>query len=366
MTELKRLTITGFKTIGSLEDFELRRINVLIGENGAGKSNFVSFFRFLSYMCNGELQRFVNTHGFGSAFLLDGPAITSRIHAELCFETDQGTNEYAFQLAHGAPDTLIFMEEKYRYSDRDYPTPANWSIFDAGHRESALIEEAEGGNPTARFIRGCLLRCIVYQFHNTSETARIRLGWSQDDNRYMKEDGANLAAVLLRLGDQAAPYYRRIVENIRKVTPLFRDFELEPSHGKVMLQWRERNTDMVFGPHQASDGTLRIMALFTLLLQPEDSLPDVIIMDEPELGLHPSAIGVLAGLIKSVSQHAQVILATQSINLLNYFQPEDIVVMDRPQRETTFRRLDSDELSDWVGEYSMAELWEKNVLGGTP
>lgn len=366
MAELKRLTLKGFKTIGNLEDFELRRINLLIGENSAGKSNFVSFFRFLSYMCGGELQRFVSTHGFGSAFLLDGPAVTPRIHVGLCFETDQGNNEYAFQLAHGAPDTLMFMDERYRYSNRDFPEKAPWRVFDAGHRESALIAEAEGGNQTARFIRGCLRRCIVHQFHNTSETARLRLGWSADDNRFLKEDGANLAAVLLRLRDEAPGYYSRIVENIRRLTPLFLDFELEPSGGKVLLQWRERGTDMVFGPHQASDGTLRIMALFTLLLQPEDSLPDVIIMDEPELGLHPHAISVLAGLIKGVSKSSQVILATQSVNLLNCFQPEDVVVMHRLDRETSFKRLSSDELAEWLEEYSMAELWEKNVLGGTP
>jgi predicted ATPase len=229
-----------------------------------------------------------------------------------------------------------------------------------------LIDEAEGGNATARFIRGCLRRCIVYQFHNTSETARVRLGWSKDDNRYLKEDGANLAAVLLRLRDELAPYYRRIVENIRRLTPQFLDFELEPSNGKVLLQWRERDTDMVFGPHQASDGTLRIMALFTLLLQPPDSLPDVIIMDEPELGLHPYAIRTLAGLVKSVSKQTQVVLATQSANLLNCFDPEDIVVMERPERETTLRRLGEAELAEWLDRYSMAELWEKNVLGGTP
>jgi len=366
MTELTRLTIRGFKTVGSVKDFELRRVNVLIGENGAGKSNFVSFFRFLSFMCNGRLQEFINTHGFGSAFLLDGPAVTPRIHAELCFQTDQGTNEYAFQLAHAAPDTLIFVEEKFRYSGHDHPARADWFTFESGHRESRLAEEAEKGNATARFIRGCLQRCIVHQFHNTSERARIRLGWGVNENRYLKEDGGNLASVLLGLREAAPEYYRRIVGNIRQVAPHFVDFALEPSGGKVLLQWTERGTDVVFGPHQASDGTLRIMALFTLLLQPEENLPNVIILDEPELGLHPHAIGVLAGLVKSVSRHAQVILATQSMNLLNHFDPEDIVVMDRPERETRFKRLNSDQLSDWLQEYSMAELWEKNVLGGTP
>lgn len=366
MTELKRISLQGFKTIGHLEDFELRRINVLIGENGAGKSNFVSFFRFLSYLCSGELQRYVSTHGFGAAFLMDGPEKTQRIRAHLTFETEQGTNEYGFELAHGAPDLLVFRDERYRFSDRSFPAPANWHVAEAGQRESGLIADAEGGNKTARFIRGCLQRCILHQFHNTSEFARIRQGWHRDDSRHLKEDGANLAAVLLRLREQAPNYYRRIAEAIRQVTPFFLDFDLEPSNGMVLLQWRERGTDRVFGPHQASDGTLRIMALFTLLLQPPENLPNVIVLDEPELGLHPYAIGVLADLIQSVSRHAQVVLATQSLNLVNYFQPEDIVVMDRPERETTLKRLDSKELSEWLKNYSMAELWEKNVVGGTP
>ena len=366
MTMLKRISISGFKTIKDLSNFELRGVNVLIGENGAGKSNFISFFRLLSFMCRGDLQRFVSTHGFGSAFLFDGPDVTTRIRADLCFESERGDNEYAFQLAHGAPDTLVFVDERFRFSDRSFPTHADWSTFDAGHRESMLPQEADGGNTTAQFIRNCLRRCIVHQFHNTSETARIRLGWDASDNRYLKEDGANLAPVLWRLSNEQPAHYRRIVETIRQVTPQFQEFDLDPSNGKLLLQWRERGSDMVFGPHQASDGTLRIMALFTLFLQPKETLPDVILIDEPKLGLHPYALSVLAGLIKSASRHVQAIVATQSLNLLNHFEPEDIVVMDRTERETRFRRHTSEELADWKTDYSMGELWEKNVLGGTP
>jgi predicted ATPase len=182
----------------------------------------------------------------------------------------------------------------------------------------------------------------------------------------LKEDGANLASFLFRLMRARAPYYQRIVSAIREVAPFFADFELEPSDNRILLQWRERNSDILFGPHQASDGSLRLFALLALLLQPEDELPSVVILDEPELGLHPYAINVLAGLLQGVATHTQIVLATQSTTLINYFAPEDIIVVDRPDRDSRFRRLDNASLEEWLAEYSLAELWEKNVIGGRP
>jgi predicted ATPase len=366
MVELKEIAIRGFKSIRA-QTLAMRRVNLLIGGNGAGKSNFISFFRFLSWMQAEGMQAFIAQKGFGASFLFDGPATTPRMEARLKFVADQGTNEYAFALAHAAPDTMIFVEEKYRFQRGGGAPERSWTnLTPVGHVESRLVPVAEGGDATARFIRESLRRCIVHQFHNTSETSRMRLAWDVEDGRYLKEDGANLAAVLHRLESSQPAYYRRILDNIRQVTPQFAEFDLEPTGEKILLRWREKGTDIVFGPHQASDGTLRIMALFTLLLLPEDNLPNVIVMDEPELGLHPSAIELLAGLVKGVSRRAQVVIATQSPGLLNYFEPEDVVVVDRPARESQFRRLERAELSDWLERYGMADLWEKNVIGGRP
>jgi predicted ATPase len=366
-SKLSRLTLCGFKSIRELRDFEMGPINLLIGENGAGKSNFVSFFRFLSWMLGSpRMQHFIAEGGFGSSFLYDGPEKTQQIEAHLVFLSDTGTNEYAFRLFHVAPDTLAFAEEKYRYTPTDWSGKRDWLLLGEAHAESKLDQEADDGHEAARFILRFLNRIQVYQFHNTSKTARIRQGFSVTDNGYLKEDGANLAPVLLRLREQKPTYYRRIVERIRQVTPFFDDFVLEPSGNKLLLQWRERDSDLVFGPHQASDGSLRMMALFTLLQLPEENLPDVIVLDEPELGLHPAAVNSLAGLLHAVSHHKQVIVATQSMNLLNYFRPEDIVVIERPDGASTLRRLESEELAGWLEEYSMSELWEKNVIGGMP
>jgi predicted ATPase len=133
-----------------------------------------------------------------------------------------------------------------------------------------------------------------------------------------------------------------------------------------MLQWRERRTDAIFSSYQASDGTLRAMALVALLLRPETELPDIIILDEPELGLHPYAMNIIAGLIQSISHRTQIIIATQSPFLIDCFQPEDIIVVERKNRESIFHRLEPEKLQDWLEDYSLSELWHKNVIGGRP
>ena len=235
-----------------------------------------------------------------------------------------------------------------------------------GHKESALFTLASGDAAPGRFMLSLLQRCKVYQFHNTSQAARIRQHWNIDDNRYLREDGANLAPFLLRLRADRPEYYARIVETVRLAAPFFADFELEPRGGGVMLQWRETGADMLFGPHQASDGTLRLIALVTLLLQPTDEQPNLIVLDEPELGLHPFAITMVAGLLKSAAVERQFIVATQSSTLLDHFVPDNIIVVDRVNRQSLFRRLDPERLRDWLDEYSLSELWDKNVSGGRP
>ncbi len=365
---LAKLTLRGFKTFRDLSDFEPGPLTVLIGPNGAGKSNFISFFRLLARSLTppGNLQVEVGQLGGASALLHDGPAKTRRIEAALTFETEAGDNDYKFSLSYAAGDTLIYAREKYGFSRTDLPITSERTWLEPGPREAQLISQAESGVPAARTILGLLRNLRVFQFHNTSWTARIRSKWSEDDGRWLKEDAANLAPFLYRLRNEEPPYYRRIVQTLRLILPFFADFELEPEHGKILLRWLERDSDIVFSAAQAADGMLRAMALVALLLQPERDLPNVLILDEPELGLHPHAMNIIAGLVRSASTSAQVILATQSVALLNYFEPQEVVVVDRVGRESTFHRLDAASLGEWLEEYSLAELWEKNVLGGRP
>jgi predicted ATPase len=183
----------------------------------------------------------------------------------------------------------------------------------------------------------------------------------------LRPDAGNLAAYLLQLRQRQRPYYDRIVTTIRQAAPFFDDFDLRPlksDPNSVLLNWRDRDSDHLFGPDQLSDGTIRLMGLVTLLAQPEDDLPGFIVLDEPEIGMHPYAMEIVAGLIRSASVQSQILVATQSASLVNHFEPSEIITVTRSNAQSHFARLDARELDAWLKDYSVGELWEKNVIGG--
>ncbi len=364
---IAQFSLAGFKTIRQLTDFIPGNLTILIGPNGAGKSNFISFFRLLSWALNppGQLQTYVELQGGASAILHAGRPPANRIVAKIAIKAAKGTNEYGFELAQAAQDKLIYTDDWFRFLPEGQA--GNTSNLGVGHKESQLIARAEAGRKTEAVILAMLRRIIVHQFHNTSSSARIRNNWDLSDGRWLKEDAGNLGSFLYRLQSDEPIYYRRIVETTRLILPFFADYEFVPDAGsKILLRWRELESDRLFDASQAADGMLRVMALVALLQQPERDLPDVLIMDEPELGLHPYAIGVLSQLISSASKYVQVIVATQSISLIDTFDAKDIVVVNREGSGSTYARLKSEELSDWLKDYSLSELWEKNILGGRP
>jgi predicted ATPase len=177
--------------------------------------------------------------------------------------------------------------------------------------------------------------------------------------------------MLKNASDDYRKYYDRIVEKIRYIMPQFGDFVLEPREmnpANILLNWHEATSEYLFGPHQISDGTLRFMALATLLLQPPERLPKIIIIDEPELGLHPQAIDLLGSMILTTGKHTQIIVATQSPRLLDSFDCENVIVAEWNKADncSVFKQLNESELSQWLDEYSLSQLWEKNILGGQP
>lgn len=384
MTKLKSIRVAGWKSIKDSGDIELRQLNVFIGANGCGKSNLVSFFKLLNEVIGGRLQDSIATSGGANSVLNYGAKVTPVLRADFHFEPETGTSDYyRMILKHTDDNRLIFDEEDFESTQHlgwlEQLRQRLWlpTLF-ATPDESVLPQASQQAEPgaegraiqlTAKLLVDLLGSCRVYHFHDTSSTSGIRLPKYIDNNRFLMSDGGNLAAMLHRYREVEYGAYHRIVSTIRQVAPFFGDFDLEPdakNPENIRLNWREKGTDERFGPHQLSDGTLRAMALITLLLQPESDLPTVIVIDEPELGLHPYAIRVLASLIKKASHHCQVILATQSPALLDEFEPEDVVVVDRESKESTFRRLGPDQLDSWLDEYSFSEAWEKNVFGGGP
>ena len=365
---LQRVIIKGFKSIKTM-DLELRPLNILIGANGAGKSNLISFFKMLNEMMAGRLQQYIGISGYAQSLLHFGPKITPQIEAQLEFKIDNGSLDiiYTMCLGHAAGDTLIFAEETATRNGLHLPQPSTTYSLGAGHQETKINKAAQEGTPTiANAIKHLLNGCCVYHFHDTSSTARVRQSCYIDDNRSLVSDAGNLAALLLRFREYHNTAYQRIIKTIRLIAPFFDDFVLEPRANNVILNWQGKDSEQVFGPHQFSDGTLRAICLTTLLLQPEDELPQLIIVDEPELGLHPYALNVVAGMFGKASYHTQILISTQSSSFLDNFNPEDVITVDREGKESQFKRLNPQELETWLEEYSLGEIWEKNIIGGGP
>ena len=366
-SSLQAITLRGFRTVKQWDNFTLGPLTVLIGPNGAGKSNVFSFLRMLGWAMEDpkNLAHYVGQQGGASKILHGCSNSTREISAEITIGTDGGEIKYEFRLTRTPGDALMFANERCLFPGRNHTSNPSRLEMGAGHFAPNLIGEATR-NQRAKAVLSLLRGIARYQFHNTSFTSRIRNKWSVGHNRCLKEDGANIAPVLLRLNEQEVEYYQRIVDTIRLILPLFSDFEFEPESGHLVLAWRERLSDQLFTVSQASDVMLRVMALVTILLQPGKDLPDVLILDEPELGLHPYAITAIGGLIRAAARRVQVVVATQSTTLVDCFEPEDIVVVNRKSRGSEFRRLCAENLSEWLTKYSLSELWEKNVIGGRP
>lgn len=368
--KLEEVFIQGYKSIGSLgQRIQLGDITVLLGANGAGKSNLVSFFKMLNYMTTGALQKYVGNQG-ASNLLFYGPKTTEELEFQLKFQGDDVVDTYKAKLHYAISDRLFVSQEQVHFHKSGHDKP--YEIFLKGDgSETKLIDDVR---PTCKVIKALLASIRVYHFHDTSDTARIKDRGYIDDAAYLRSDAGNLAAFLrmLKGHEPYARYYQRIVRHIQRVMPQFGDFALDPLPGNqeyTRLNWQGNDLEeFVFSPHQISDGSLRFMALASLLLQPPDLMPKIIVLDEPELGLHPAAIAELAGIIRTASRHAQVIIATQSTRLVDEFSPEQVVVVERnaEMRSSVYRRLVVDELQEWLERYSMSELWEKNILGGRP
>lgn len=360
MATLEKISIKGFKSIKELTDFDLKNLNILIGPNGAGKSNFILVFKMLNYMVQERLQMFVGRAGGADNLLHFGQKFTNAIN----IKTESTRNAYECILAPSEDDKLFFQEESSYFFKGDY-TKESKNNYGSGHFETALHKYSRDRKAVPYYVIEMLQSWVVYHFHDTSASAKLKLTGNVNDGLYLHADAGNLAARLNYLKTNHPEYYKRIVNTIRLAAPFFDDFQFQRINSdNLRFVWRHKDSIQDFYANSLSDGTLRFICLATLLLQP--GLPSVILLDEPELGLHPYAMDLLAGMMRSASKKTQVIASTQSVTLVNKFKAEDIIVVERQEGQTTFERQSLDNLQEWLGNYGMGDLWEKNVLGGRP
>lgn len=344
------IEISGYKSIQS-ERIDLKPINLLIGANGSGKSNFISFFDFLNRLYNRNLNEYIALSGGENKILFNGQKCTDTISFKI--EFDNGNNGFSASLKLGT-NGFVFTNEHLIYrGDRG----VNISFSE---RESRLKVT---DNYRAKYIIKYLNGFRKYHFHDTSSKSPFtQLSHIENDIHYLYSNGSNLAAFLYWIKESNKIVYNRIIKTIQSIAPYFLDFIFLPNNENLLrLHWKDKFSDIVYGATDLSDGTMRFIALTVLFLQP--NLPDTIIIDEPELGLHPAAIAKLGGMIKSVSaKGCQVIIATQSTDLISHFSPDSIITVDQINGSSKFIRLDSKELQEWLEDYTIDDLWKRNII----
>jgi predicted ATPase len=357
---IAHLSIHGFKSIQHLDKLHLSALNVLIGANGTGKSNFISWFRMVGEMAETRLQIWASQQGSADRILSFGVKQTTSLSGSMAFADAR----YQFTLLPTLDGSFAFGDESIASAS---VTQAPLS-FGNSHKE-AVLRDAASQHTLAAACYQKIAGWKVFHFHDTSDTAGVKRWGALEDNQYLRPDASNLAAFLLRLANEVPDVYQQIRKTVQLAIPFFDDFVLHPRQiasgdEQVRLLWREQGSDYALWPSQLSDGSLRFICLATALLQPE--APSIIIIDEPELGLHPYAITLLGALLRSASQRMQVIVSTQSVPLVNEFSIDDLIIVERAADGTVFKRHNAAQFQTWLNDYSVGELWEKNILGGRP
>ncbi len=368
---LNTISVKGYKSIRGLEALELNNLNIVIGANGSGKSNFVQIFRMLMAMSQKNFGQFILENGGADSFLFNGPKVTSKISFEFNFasfsDNAKGLNSYRFELTPTVSEKFLIKEE------RKYVT-TNWRSYGGASEESRLSDEKnekswdEQWNGVGYFVYQSISNWMVYHFHDTSAMSPMRRSEIIEDHKVLRGDASNIAPFLLNLRNNHKKNYTNIINAIRLVMPFFDDLLLDIQYfgdaEKTKLSWVQKGSDYPMQPYHFSDGSIRFICLATALLQPNP--PFTIVIDEPELGLHPAAIVILAELIQQAAQRTQVIVATQSPALIDLFAIDDIIVVNRKDGASDFKRLNQNDFSEWLEAYSVGELWRKNVISGGP
>jgi predicted ATPase len=362
MRTLEKLTIKNFKSIRE-QTLKLGKLNVFIGGNGAGKSNLIQVFRFLREIAQQNLSGYSSVKGV-DALLHFGRKKSRFMEFYVEFGEGDFSNAYGVHLMPADDGTLVVSQEIVYFHDRSKRPSPKPELINTGSKESVLGVAKTG---IASYVKRDLDTYRTYHFHDTSDSAVVKESGDLNDNRVLRPQAENLAAFLYWMQQKQPDHFANVQDTVRQIAPFFAEFRLAPltlNETKIRLEWKEKGNDAYFNAASLSDGTLRFMCLATLLLQPQ--LPAVVLLDEPELGLHPAAVTLLADLLSSAATRTQVIVATQSVTLVNQFEPDSVWAVDRQNNQSVFRHLSQADMTTWLDDYGLGELWEKNILGARP
>ena len=350
---IEEISIKNYKSIKGLIKFPLHNINILIGANGSGKSNFLSFFEFVK-----------KENDYKSYFDFDNDRaddilFLGRRNSEFL----SGAVALSDQSFTGKGGKKFIAEDNRSLTCDAY---VNMDLVSNFENEENYFEYAEGIDLAWEQVSD---NTTQYHFHDTSKWSPILVDCMLNNNDMLLPNGKNIMPFVYRIYRENKQSYSMIVNAIRSCVDDFHDFYIRKninSDDMVRLEWQHKR-DLGEPKHGKllSDGSLRIICLIVLLLQPIEWVPKLVIIDEPELGMNPKALSLIAELIKQISPQKQFIIATQSPELINLFNHEDIIVCDKNEdSSSSFTRLDAEKLQSWLDDYTVADLWQMNIIGG--
>jgi predicted ATPase len=390
MMKISTLHMHNYRCLVDVE-LPIRDLTVVIGPNGAGKTSLLEVFQLLERGCQQELGSFLASQG-GVQAVLSHPRIAGRppclqIGVELDVQSDQSDApmDYRFELAGQQVGYMINSErlewqfdpqakKPFQYIDahRDrlyYADPTKavkmaQPDWDYNRLELALAQVPKMYREPET-LRSMFASTRHYSFLDVSPRAVVRSSQSLTPDTRPGPNGENLYSALYNMRASHRDIYERIGALLEQGFADFKRLEFPVvGAGQVTLAWYERGSREPLYPNQLSEGTLRFLWLITILLATPE--PALLLLDEPEVSMHPELLKLLAALLQDASVRSQIVVATHSPDLIRWLQPEEVLIADKEDGVTRFTWADELDLDEWLEEYTLRDLWLMGNLGGRP
>lgn len=386
---LSTLCVQNYRSLVDIR-LALRDLMVVIGPNGVGKTALLEVLQLLQRGSQQELNGFLESQGGFQAVLNhqkglgESPRLEVKLEVDVQSEQSSAPMNYSFELVGKQVGYVIDLERlewqydpraenPFRYIDAHYDRlyyadPAGTGMvrpdWDYTRLELALAQVPKMyRQPEA--LRSMLASTRHYSFLDVSPRAVVRLPQSLTPATRPGPNGENLYSALHNLRASHYDTYERIAALLQQGFPDFGRIEFPVvGAGQVTLAWYDRGDKDPFYPNQLSEGTLRFLWLITTLLAPPS--PAVVLLDEPEVSLHPELLKLLAALLQDASQSGQIVVATHSPDLIRWLQPEEVLIAEKEEGRTRLTWADELDLGEWLAEYTLRDLWLMGNLGGRP
>ena len=377
---IKQLKVEGFRSLKKVT-WEPSDLNILIGPNGSGKSNLLRFLELITVAARGGLGKYIQSLGGMDAIVWDGQARNVTFMLD-CIEEALGIPD-SYTLKMIPTGATYFIDRENLIAKNTQEVFINRSFRKAMFKEDTgdTLQELESSEVIGRdetllstvsgipfsdvpMFKAMLSRIAIYHDIRVDNGAEIRRASVTRSEKLIDPDGQNLIPVIHTLYTTNRDFERNLDAGMRAAfSDEYEKLVFPPAADqRIQLRVRWKTLRREQSAADLSDGTLRFLLLLTLMLNPEPH--QVIAIDEPETGLHPAMLPIIAEYAVEAATRAQVILTTHSPQLLDAFTDKNptTTVTKWVDGETVLQNLSGDDLAYWLREYTLGTLFKSGEL----